>query len=51
MRATYDPEARGSAVILAADERHGVVREVVDGMFVGLREGAPVMLELVGMGG
>jgi hypothetical protein len=50
MRATYDPEARAIAVVLAADERHSVVREVTDGMYVGLRDEVPVMLELVGMG-
>ena len=50
MRATYDPEARAIAVVLAVDERHSVVREVTDGMYVGLRDGVPVMLELVGMG-
>jgi hypothetical protein len=51
IRATYDPEARAVAIVLAADERHTVVHEVVDGMYVGLRDGMPVMLELIGMGG
>ncbi|MGE4427102.1 MAG: hypothetical protein AB7G37_11680 [Solirubrobacteraceae bacterium] len=51
MRATYDPRARAVAVIFVADARHGVVREVADGVYVGLRDDAPVMIELVGMGG
>lgn len=51
MRATYDPEARAIAVVLAADERHTVVREVTDGMYVGVRGDVPVMLELIGIGG
>jgi len=50
MRATYDPDVRAIAIGLGADTRHRQVREVAPNAWVGVRDGAPVLVEMIGVG-